>query len=106
MGNVAGLVSGLLMSDYSLIGRSLVDVIVEPARSILIPQFQEVKTAAMQAGALGCSISGSGPSLFALSKGEDTAKQVAEAMSAAFGIVGIASEAYVSQINQQGPMIR
>ncbi|MEY4274081.1 MAG: hypothetical protein RL638_1029 [Bacteroidota bacterium] len=106
MGNVAGLVSGLLMSDYSLIGRSLVDVIVEPARSILIPQFQEVKTAAMQAGALGCSISGSGPSLFALSKGEDTAKQVAEAMSAAFGIVGIGSEAYVSQINQQGPMIR
>jgi homoserine kinase len=106
MGNVAGLVSGLLMSDYSLIGRSLVDVIVEPARSILIPQFQEVKSAAMQAGALGCSISGSGPSLFALSKGEDTAKQVAEAMSAAFGIVGIGSEAYVSQINQQGPMIR
>jgi homoserine kinase len=72
----------------------------------LIPQFQEVKTAAMQAGALGCSISGSGPSLFALSKGEDAAKQVAEAMSAAFEVVGIGSEAYVSQINQQGPMIR
>lgn len=106
MGNVAGLVAGLLMSDYSLIGRSLVDVIVEPARSILIPQFQEVKTAALQAGALGCSISGSGPSLFALSKGEEIANQVAEAMSAAFGVVGIGSEAYVSPINQQGPMIR
>lgn len=106
MGNVAGLVAGLLMSDYSLIGRSLVDVIVEPARSILIPQFQEVKEAALQAGALGCSISGSGPSLFALSKGEETANQVAKAMSAAFNFVGIGSEAYVSQINQQGPVIR
>jgi homoserine kinase len=106
MGNVAGLVAGLLMSDYSLIGRSLVDVIVEPARSILIPQFQEVKEAALLAGALGCSISGSGPSLFALSKGEETANQVAIAMSTAFNSVGIGSEAYVSQINQQGPVIR
>jgi homoserine kinase len=106
MGNVAGLVAGLLMSDYALIGRSLVDVIVEPARSILIPQFQEVKEAALRSGALGCSISGSGPSLFALSKGEETANQVAKAMSAAFNSVGIGSEAYVSQINHQGPMIR
>jgi homoserine kinase len=106
MGNVAGLVAGLLTSDYDLIGRSLVDVIVEPARSILIPQFQEVKAAALQAGALGCSISGSGPSLFALSKGEETAKLVAKAMSEAFNAVGIGSESYVSQINQQGPMIR
>jgi len=106
MGNVAGLVAGLLMSDYSLIGRSLVDVIVEPARSILIPQFQEVKEAALLAGALGCSISGSGPSLFALSKGEETANQVAIAMSTAFNSVGIGSEAYVSQINQRGPVIR
>jgi homoserine kinase len=106
MGNVAGLVAGLLTADYDLIGRSLVDVIVEPARSILIPQFQEVKAAALGAGALGCSISGSGPSLFALSKGEETANQVAIAMSKAFNSVGIGSEYYVSQINQQGPMIR
>ena len=106
MGNVAGLVAGLLTADYDLIGRSLVDVIVEPARSILIPQFQEVKAAALGAGALGCSISGSGPSLFALSKGEETANQVALAMSKAFNSVGVDSESYVSQINQQGPMIR
>jgi homoserine kinase len=106
MGNVAGLVAGLLTSDYDLIGRSLVDVIVEPARSILIPQFHEVKAAALHAGALGCSISGSGPSLFALSKGEETAKLVAKVMSDGFNAVGIGSEAYVSQINQQGPMIR
>ena len=65
-----------------------------------------MKAAAVQAGALGCSISGSGPSLFAVSKGEETAKLVAKAMSEAFNAVGIGSEAYVSQINQQGPMIR
>lgn len=106
MGNVAGLVSGLLLPDYDLIGRSLVDVLIEPSRSILIPQFAAVKASAIAAGALGCSISGSGPSLFALSRGESTAKLVAKAMAAAFAAVGIGSEEYVSQINQQGPVIR
>lgn len=105
MGNVAGLVAGLLLPDYDLIGRSLVDVIIEPSRSILIPQFAEVKAAALLAGALGCSISGSGPSLFALSKGKETAQLVAKAMENEFAKVGIGSESYVSNINQQGPMI-
>jgi len=103
MGNVAGLVAGLLLPDYNLIGRSLVDVIIEP--SILIPQFAEVKAAAIEAGALGCSISGSGPSLFALSKGKSTADRVAKAMGDEFKKVGIGSEQYVSNINQQGPII-
>jgi homoserine kinase len=106
MGNVAGLVAGLLLPDYQLIGRSLVDVIIEPARAILIPQFNVVKAAALEAGALGCSISGSGPSLFALSKGKETAERVAAAMAAGFHQVGIGTEEYVSEINQQGPMIR
>jgi len=105
MGNVAGLVAGLLLPDYNLIGRSLVDVIIEPSRSILIPQFAEVKAAAIEAGALGCSISGSGPSLFALSKGKSTADRVAKAMGDEFKKVGIGSEQYVSNINQQGPII-
>lgn len=105
MGNVAGLVAGLMLPDYDLIGRSLVDVIIEPSRAILIPQFAEVKAAALQAGALGCSISGSGPSLFALSKGEETANRVAEAMRNQFAFVGIGSDIFVSPINQQGPMI-
>ena len=105
MGNVAGLVAGLMLPDYSLIARSLVDVIIEPSRAILIPQFAEVKAAALQAGALGCSISGSGPSLFALSKGEETAQQVAESMRNQFALVGIGSDIFVSPINQQGPMI-
>jgi homoserine kinase len=106
MGNVAGLVAGLLLPDYDLIGRSLVDVIIEPVRAILIPQFGVVKASALEAGALGCSISGSGPSLFALSKGKETATRVAVAMAAGFHAVGIGTEEYVSEINQQGPMIR
>jgi homoserine kinase len=105
MGNVAGLVAGILLPDYDLIGRSLIDVIIEPSRSILIPQFAEVKAAALQAGALGCSISGSGPSLFALSKGKETAEFVATAMKIEFSKVGIDSEIYVSNINQNGPVI-
>jgi homoserine kinase len=105
MGNVAGLVAGLLLPDYELIGRSLVDVIIEPSRAILIPQFAEVKAAALFAGALGCSISGSGPSLFALSKGKETAQKVANAMAAEFAKVQIGSEQYVSEINQAGPVI-
>lgn len=106
MGNVAGLVAGLLLPDFDLIGRSLEDVMIEPIRSILIPQFNEVKAAALSAGALGCSISGSGPSLFALSRGRETAERVAVAMAAAFKEVDIDSEAYVSGINQKGPVIR
>ena len=94
-----------MLTDYELIGRSLVDVIIEPSRAILIPAFKEVKIAALQAGALGCSISGSGPSLFALSKGEDVARKVAESMKAEFAKIGIGSETYVSQINQAGPVI-
>ena len=94
-----------MLSDYELISRSLEDVIIEPIRSILIPQFKEVKSAAMAAGALGCSISGSGPSLFALSRGLETAEKVAVAMTGAFKDAEIESEAYVSGINQRGPVV-
>lgn len=105
MGNVAGLIAGLMTPDYNLISRSLVDVIIEPVRSILIPEFNEVKQAALEAGALGCSISGSGPSMFALSRDVDTAERIGAAMQQAFLAVGITSEAYVSEINQQGPKV-
>lgn len=105
MGNVAGLIAGLMTPDYDLISRSLVDVIIEPVRSILIPEFSEVKQAALDAGALGCSISGSGPSMFALSRDVDTAEQIGAAMQQAFLAVGITSEAYVSEINQEGPKV-
>jgi len=105
MGNVAGLIAGLMTPDYDLISRSLVDVIIEPVRSILIPEFNEVKQAALDAGALGCSISGSGPSMFALSRDADIAERIGAAMQQAFLAVGITSEAYVSEINQQGPKV-
>lgn len=104
-GNVGGLVTGLLKSDFGLIGRSLHDVVIEPVRSLLIPGFQEVKDAALQAGALGCAISGSGPSLFSLSSDEDTAHKVAQAKQEAFSKVGIESNTYVSAINQNGPIV-
>ncbi|GAB3564214.1 homoserine kinase [Spirosoma luteolum] len=105
MGNVAGLIAGLMTPDYNLISRSLVDVIIEPVRSILIPEFNEAKKAAIDTGALGCSISGSGPSMFALSRDVETAERVGAAMQQAFLAVGILSEAYVSEINQQGPRV-
>lgn len=105
MGNVAGLIAGLMKPDYDLISRSLVDVIIEPVRSILIPEFNEAKQAALDNGALGCSISGSGPSMFALSRDLQTAERVGAAMQQAFLSVGVTSEAYVSEINREGPKV-
>lgn len=101
-GNIAGLISGLFKEDYELIGRSLDDIIVEPIRSILIPLFKEVKNAALNAGALGSGISGSGPSIFALSKNRDTAERVANAMKQIYDDSGIDFEIHVSGINAQG----
>ncbi|TAH26087.1 MAG: homoserine kinase [Cytophagales bacterium] len=104
-GNVGGLVAGLMLNDYGLIGRSLQDVIVEPIRSILIPGFDQVKQAAMQAGALGGSISGSGPSMFTLSKDRETAERVGRAMEVEFKKINIGNEVYVSKINENGPVV-
>lgn len=101
-GNLAGLIVGLLNADYALIGRSLKDVVIEPQRAHLIPHFQEVKNAAMQAGALGCSISGAGPSIFALSLGRSTAEKVGMAMQAASDEARISNQIFVSVINKNG----
>ena len=105
MGNVAGLVAGLMKEDYNLISRSMVDVIIEPVRSILIPDFNLVKQAALDNGALGCSISGSGPSMFALSRGVDNANKVGLAMKHTFANAGIESSTHVSLINKGGPVV-
>ncbi len=104
-GNVGALVAGLYQEDYDLISRSLVDHIVEPIRSILIPGFDEVKHAALSAGALGCGISGSGPSIFALSKGLKTAQKVTQAMSKVFEHMDLSYDPYVSEINTKGIQI-
>jgi len=101
-GNVGGLVAGLFKEDYDLIGRSLVDHIVEPIRSILIPGFEEVKAAAIEVGALGCGISGSGPSIFSFSKGEKTAHKVGEAMKEVYKNIGIDYDVHISKINSEG----
>lgn len=100
--NVGSLVHALHTSDYELMRRSLKDVIVEPYRSKLIPFYHEVKDAALQAGALGAGIAGSGPSIFALSKGKDTALKVQDAMRALYATTAIPFETYVSKINTQG----
>jgi homoserine kinase len=105
MGNVAGLVAGLMKADYDLISRSMVDVIIEPVRSILIPEFKEVKQAAISNGALGCSISGAGPSMFALSRGIENAQNAGKAMQARFANAGIESAVHVSGINQGGAVV-
>jgi homoserine kinase len=104
-GNTAGLVAGLATGDYALIGRSIRDVIIEPVRSMLIPGFDAVKAAAMESGALGCSISGSGPSIFALCRGEESAADAAGSMKAVYNKMGISADAHVSLINRDGPVV-
>ena len=88
--------------EPSLLGRSLHDCMVEPQRKKLIPGFDAVKDAALQRGALGCSISGAGPSVFALCDSGYLAQSVGQAMQAAFRNTGIESQLYVSPINQRG----
>jgi homoserine kinase len=101
-GNVGGLISGLYTEDYDLIGRSLEDHIVEPIRSILIPAFDAVKEKSIEAGALGAGISGSGPSIFALSKGLENATKVGVAMKSVYEKVGIDYDIHISKINTEG----
>lgn len=101
-GNVGGLIAGLFTEDYALIGRSLIDHIVEPIRSILIPGFDSIKSEAMSAGALGCGISGSGPSIFAFSQGEDIANKVGQSMKEVYKNIGVDYDVHVSKINRKG----
>ena len=101
-GNLAGLIAGLYTSDYELIGRSLEDVIVEPLRGKFIPMFDRVKKESIENGALGAGISGSGPSIFALSKGIEVAQKVADIMSKIYDETGIAYDLHISKINDQG----
>lgn len=100
--NLAGLISGLYTNDYHLISRSLIDVIAEPYRKKLIPLFDEVKSSGMLNGALGVGISGSGPSIFALCKGEKIAKKVAQSMKEVYQNSTIDFKIYTSAINKQG----
>ena len=104
-GNVAGLIAGLYTKDYELIGRSLHDVIIEPLRSVLIPGFDLIKQTALENGALGSGISGSGPSIFALSKGKETAEKIGKAMSEVYDNMNLPYEIHVSKVNDEGMKI-
>jgi homoserine kinase len=101
-GNIGGLVAGLMKGDYELIGRSLEDVIIEPVRSILIPGFDKIKSECKSAGAIGGGISGSGPSIFMLSKDESTAQAVACVMKSVYDRIGVSYHMYVTTVNRDG----
>ena len=100
--NVGSLVHGLHTSDYALISSALKDVIVEPYRKKLIPHFDDVRSTALRAGALGVGISGSGPSIFVLSKGEIIADKIAQDLFAIYQKFDIDFNIYISPINKQG----
>ena len=103
LGNLGALVDALHRNDLEQFGRSIVDRLVEPVRAELIPGLAEVKEAARDCGALGCSISGAGPSLFAFAGSETTAREIAKAMQEAFrDAAHLDSDAHVGPVNAQG----
>jgi homoserine kinase len=104
-GNIAGLVSGLFMQDIDLIGRSMKDVLVEPVRSMLIPDFYIMREMAMEMGAVSFGISGSGPSVFAFTRDEETAKRITQKLQKHLTSIKIGSNTYVSTINDAGPRV-
>ena len=104
-GNLGGLIAGFYTSDYELIGRSLHDEIVEPLRGPFIPKFDVIKKTALENGALGSGISGSGPSIFALSKGIETANRIAKAMFVVYEDMNMPFEIHVSKVNLEGVKI-
>ena len=104
-GNIGTLVSGLYESNFDKIARSIEDEISEPARASLIPYFYEIKNAALNSGAYGCSISGSGPSIFAFSKSKVSAEKIVSAMKMITDKAGIKTTIYISKINSEGPKI-
>jgi len=104
--NVGGFIVGCFNGDVALIGRSLRDEIIEPQRAGLITGFYDVKAAALAQGALGCSISGSGPSVFALCANSLIAENAGQAMQRAFAGHGVESQVFLSAINQEGAQIQ
>jgi len=104
-GRLAGVIAGCYTNDLSLIGRALQDLIIEPHRASLVTGFHEVKNAALQAGALGCSLSGSGPSLFAWCAGHPVGELIRDRMIAAFAAAGVASRGWISPVGAPGTRI-
>ncbi|MFC2079868.1 homoserine kinase [Bacteroidota bacterium] len=101
-GNLAGLIAGLTTSDYGLISRSIVDHFAEPFRTDKLPEFEVLKKATIDAGALGTGLSGSGPSIFSLCRGQELATAVAKTMQKHFSAHGINCRTYVSRVSEAG----
>jgi len=104
-GNIAGLVSGLFMNDIDLMGRSMKDILIEPVRSMLIPDFYRMREMAIELGAVSFGISGSGPSVFAFTKEEETAARVTKKLQQHLTAIKIGSNSYISTINDKGPRV-
>jgi len=100
--NLGAFISGLYTEDYDLIGRSLKDVIIEPLRSVLIPKFEKIKSVSINSGALGCGISGSGPSVFAMCKWVTTAINVGNAMKKIYDKLDLDYDVHISCVNDIG----
>lgn len=104
--NLSGFIVGLFNGDIGLIGRSLRDDIIEPQRAGLITGFYDVKEAALAEGVLGCSISGSGPSVFAICPNSLVAENAGLAMQRAFARHRVESQVYLSAVNQEGAQVQ
>ncbi len=105
-GNAAGMVAGLFRGDWDLIARCLCDAVAEPVRAKLVPGFERVRASAVEAGAIGAGLSGSGPSVFAVCRGRDAAERVVTAMAGAFrDEAGVQSDTVVSSACAKGARI-
>ena len=102
--NLAGFLTGCFTGDIRLIRESLEDVIIEPQRKVLIPGFEQVKQAAITNGALGCSISGAGPTIFAWCE-EPDAVAIRDAMVAAFAAHDMGTDAWISTLDPAGARV-
>jgi len=101
-GNLAGLVAGLTTGDYPLISRSITDVFAEPYRTHELPEFETLRKNALDAGSIGTGLSGSGPSVFSLCRGEEMARSVGKVMAEHFTGRGVEADTYVSKISEAG----
>jgi homoserine kinase len=105
-GNVGGLVAGLFLNDLALVARSIEDHVAEPKRASLVPGLEDVKRAARAGGALGCSLSGAGPSIFALCGSIDAARRAGDAMREAFvAATGTEADLWVSPVGARGARV-
>jgi homoserine kinase len=104
-GNTAALMVGLMTGDMKLVGRSLCDVIAEPIRSVFIPGFATIRQQTLEAGGIGCGISGSGPTVFALSQSRTLADKIGALLQAHFQRHHLDSDVYVSSVNLKGAQV-